>query len=86
MRKSFLVIAATAFAVSTLTVDSAHSGPYPFGDPPYTLNWDSYPQIESGCWKWNWQQYHWDNYCPAYVNPKAYMYPRSRPVVLRTKG
>ena len=46
MRKSFLVIAATAFAVSTLTVDSAHSGPYPFGDPPYTLNWDSYPQIE----------------------------------------
>jgi len=44
------------------------------------------PEIQSGCWKWNWQQYHWNNHCPVYVHPKAYMYPRSPRVVLRTKG
>lgn len=86
MLKSYFAIAAAAFAVSALTVDSAHSGTYPFGDPPYRLNWEHNPEIQSGCWKWNWQQHHWDDHCPVYVNPKAYMYPRSRRVVLRTKG
>jgi hypothetical protein len=90
MRKSLLAISAAA-AVSALVLPTgpAHSNPYPygFGDPPYTLNWDYYPQIEQGCWKWNWQQYLWNDYCPTYVHPKAYMY-HSRPsrAVLRSRG
>ena len=34
--------------------------------------------------RWNWQQYQWDDHCPVYVHPKAFMYP-SR-AVLRTRG
>src|SRR4051812_3392704 len=66
---------------------SALSGPYVLGDEPYRLNWgDSSASIESGCLKWNWQQYHWNDYCPVYVKPKAYMYPFARRVVLRSRG
>jgi hypothetical protein len=83
MQKSLLAVAAaSSFLVATS--GGAMSAPYPFGDEPYTLNWGYYPQ-ENGCWKWNWQQYLYNDTCPVYVHPKAYMYPRSN-VVLRTKG
>ena len=87
MRNSFYAIIAAAFSAVLLSGNVAHAdGPYPFGDPPYTLNWWYYPQIQTGCWKWNWQQYLWNDYCPVHVQPKAYMYyPHSR-VVLRTRG
>lgn len=77
-----LLGAAAVFVTFGLST-AAHSGPYPFGDEPYRLDWGYDPQIQSGCWKWNWQQHQWNDYCPVYVHPKAYMYPR---VVLRTKG
>lgn len=86
MRRSLLTVLAVASSFVMASAASASGGAYPFGDPPYTLNWDYHPQIQSGCWKWNWQQYQWDDHCPVYVNPKAYMYPRSRPMVLRTRG
>jgi hypothetical protein len=86
MQKSLFAIIAAAFSVLVFSPGAARSDPYPFGDPPYTLNWEYYPQIQSGCWKWNWQQYLWNDYCPVYVHPKAYMYPRSSRVALRTKG
>lgn len=85
MQKSLFAIAA-AFSVALLS-SPAYSGSYPFGDEPYRLNWGYDPEIQSGCLRWNWQQYGWDDYCPVYVHPKAYMYyPRSRHVALRTKG
>ena len=86
MQKSLFAITAAAFSVLILSSSGAQSGPYPYGDEPYTLNWWYYPQIQTGCWKWNWQQYLWNDYCPAYVSPKAYMYPRASRVVLRTRG
>jgi hypothetical protein len=86
MQKSFIAIIAASFSVVLLSTGSAYSGTYPFGDEPYRLNWGYDPEIQSGCWKWNWQQYQWDDYCPVYINPKAYMYPRAPRVVLRTKG
>ena len=86
MRKSIFAITAAAFSVVTLSSANAQNAPYPFGDPPYRLNWEYSPQIEQGCWKWNWQQYQYNDHCPVWVSPKAYMYPRTRPVVLRTKG
>jgi hypothetical protein len=82
MKKSLFAIAAAASMV--LSAGAAVSGPYPFGDEPYTLSW-GYPQVDSNCWKWNWQQYQWNDHCAAYVQPKAYMHPRSQ-VVLRTRG
>jgi hypothetical protein len=85
MQKSLLAIAA-GFSLLIATSGAAISGPYPFGDEPYTLNWGYYPQIEKACWKWNWQLYEYNDHCPVYVHPKAYMYPRSSRVVLRTKG
>ncbi|WP_234680674.1 hypothetical protein [Bradyrhizobium monzae] len=85
MYKPFLVAIAAAVCICASPA-SAQGGPYPFGDEPYRLNWYSDPEIATGCWKWNWQQYQWDNYCPVYVRPKAYMYPRARAVVVRTKG
>ena len=84
MQKSLLAAAAVSFVVLSSSV--AYSGPYPFGDEPYRLNWGYDPQMEAGCLKWNWQQYHWQDTCPVYVHPKAYMYPRSSRAVLRTKG
>ncbi len=86
MQRSLLAIAA-AFSLVVLSNSAALSGPYPYGDAPYTLSWwGYYPQIESGCWKWNWQQYQWNDQCPVYVQPKAYMYPRTGGAVLRTRG
>jgi len=84
MQKSLL--AAAAVSIVMLSSSVAYSGPYPFGDEPYRLNWGYDPQMEAGCLKWNWQQYHWQDTCAVYVHPKAYMYPRSSRVVLRTKG
>ena len=88
MQKSLFAIIAAAFSVLVLSTSGAQSGSYyPYGDPPYTLNWWYYPQIQNGCWQWNWQQYQWDDTCPVYIYPKAYMfYPRHSRAVLRTKG
>jgi hypothetical protein len=86
MPTSVLAIVAAAFSVVLLSASGAYAGPYPFGDEPYRLNWGYDPAVESGCLKWNWQQYQWNDNCPIYVHPKAYMYPRSSRVVLRTKG
>jgi len=73
------LMAATAVSLTVMFLSSAaqsgQGGPYPFGDAPYRLDFGYDPQIESGCWKWNWQQYQWDNYCPVYVQPKSYMHP-----------
>ena len=86
MQKSLLAIIATAFSLLVLSSSGAVSGPYPFGDEPYRLNWEFDPEIQTGCWKWNWQNYQWNDYCAVYVRPKAYMYPRSSRVVLRSKN
>jgi hypothetical protein len=86
MQKSLLAVSAAAVLAMLLSTAPASSEPYAFGDPPYTLNWWYYPQIQTGCWKWNWQQYLWNDYCPVYVHPKAYMYPHSSRAVLRTRG
>lgn len=85
MSKSCLLAIAAALCLFSSPA-SAQSARYPFGDEPYRLNWYPDPEIATGCWKWNWQQYQWDNYCPVYVRPKAYMYQRARAVVVRTKG
>ena len=85
MQSSTFAIVAAAFSV-VLSASSAQAGPYPFGDQPYRLDWGYDPEIESGCWKWNWQLYQWNDHCARYVHPKAYMYPRSSRVVLRTRG
>jgi len=84
-KKSFAIFAAAVSAL-LLSGKGAYSGPYPFGDEPYRLNWGYDPEIDSGCWKWNWQQHGWDNHCPVYLSPKVYLYPRSPRVVLRSKG
>lgn len=56
-----------------------------FGEPGWVeFNYD--PAIASGCLRWNWQQYSYYDHCPVYVRPKAYVYPRFRRTVLRTKG
>lgn len=86
MRNSAFAIAAACVLASVISAGSAQAGPYPFGDQPYRLNWGYDPEIESGCWKWNWQLHQWNDHCPRYVQPKAYMYPRSSRVVLRSKG
>ena len=85
-KASLIVIAAASAAMSAASSASAQSGAYPFGDPPYRLNWFYEPEIQNGCWKWNFQQYLWNDHCPVYVHPKAYMYPRYNRAVLRTKG
>jgi hypothetical protein len=86
MRKSLYAIVAAGFSAVLLSGNLAHAGPYPFGDEPYTLNWDYYPQVQSGCWRWNWQQYQWNDTCPVYINPKAYMYHPRGGAVLRSRG
>lgn len=83
--RNLCAILATAVAV-VVSAGAAQAGTYRFGDEPYRLDWSYEPQIGSGCWKWNWQQYQWDDYCPVYVQPKAYMYPRRSGAILRTKG
>lgn len=57
-----------------------------FGEEPYWPGIGREPAIESGCWRRNWQQHSWYEHCPVYVRPKAYMYPSSSRVVLRTRG
>jgi|SoiMethySBSTD1v2_1073268.scaffolds.fasta_scaffold217232_2 hypothetical protein len=86
MQRNMLAMAAAAFSLILLSTGSAQSGPYPFGNEPYRLDWVYEPAIASGCWKWNWQQHQWNDHCPRYVHPKAFMYPHSSRVVLRSKG
>jgi hypothetical protein len=86
MQRSLFAIVATALSVLVVSSGGASAGPYPFGDEPYRLNWGYDPQIQAGCWKWNWQQHHWDDHCAVYVHPKAYMHPRSSRAVLRSRG
>ena len=77
-----------AFSAVLLSGSAVYAGgaAYPFGDEPYRLNWGYDPEIQSGCWKWNWQQNGWDDHCPIYIHPKAYMYPHSSRVVLQTRS
>ena len=86
MKRAFILTAFFLAAITVATSASAQNRNYPFGDEPYRLNWGYEPEIQNGCWKWNWQQYHWNDYCAVYVHPKAYMYPRRNGAVLRTKG
>src|SRR4051794_38421199 len=85
MRNKSIAIIAAAFSAVLLSSSAASS--YPFGDEPYWLDWGptSLP-IQPECVRWNWQQYHWDNLCPVYVHPKAFMYPRASRAALRTRG
>ena len=82
MQKSLLAIAA-AVSLLILTGGGAQSGSYPFGDEPYTLGWGQ--PFDSACRKWNWQLNQYNDFCATYVQPKAYMHPRTN-VILRTKG
>lgn len=87
MSKSLLAALVTALSIVVASPNAARSEPYPFGDAPYRLDWGYDPEIGTGCWKWNWQQYQWEDHCARYIFPKAYMfYGRSRHVVVRTKG
>ena len=74
MQKSLLAIAA-AFSFLIATSGSAISGPYAFGDEPHTLSWGYYPQIEGGCWKWNWQQYQYNDHLPGLRAPEGLHVP-----------
>ena len=85
MRRSFLAVVAAVFSLVLLSTSGAYSGTYPFDDEPHRLNLWHDPEIASGCWKWNWQQHHWNDYCAVYVHPKAYMYPRASRTVLRSR-
>ena len=72
MHKSLLAIAAaSSFLIGTS--GTAISGPYPFGDEPYTLSWGQ--PYDPACWKWNWQQNQYNDFCATWVQPKAYMHP-----------
>jgi hypothetical protein len=82
MQKSLLAIAA-AVSLLILTGGGAQSGSYLFGDEPYTLSWGQ--PFDPACWKWNWQLNQYTDFCATYVQPKAYMHPRTN-VILRTKG
>jgi hypothetical protein len=87
MSKSLLAVVAAALSILGTSAAVAQSGIYPFGDPPYRLDFGYDPEITTGCWKWNWQQYQWEDHCARYVYPKVYLfYGRPRPVVLRSKG
>ena len=86
MKNSLLATVGAALSIIVLSGSSAYCGPYPFGDEPYRLDWGYDPAVESGCLKWNWQLHQWNDHCVRYVQPKAYMYPRSSRVVVRTKG
>ena len=82
MQKSLLAIAAaSSFLIATS--GTAISGPYAFGNEPYTLSWGQ--PFDSSCWQWNWQLNQYNDFCASYVQPKAYMHPRTT-VALRTKG
>jgi hypothetical protein len=81
MQKSLCAITAAAILALSLSGSAANAGAYPFGDEPYRLNWGYDAAVESGCLKWNWQQYQWNDACPVYIHPKAYMHPRATHVV-----
>ena len=83
MRK-FLFAMVWAVSLATFSNRAAYSETYPFGDPPYLLDFTYDPRVGTGCLKWQWQQYLWKDYCPVYVHPKAYMHPRG--AALRTRG
>ena len=85
MQKSLFAIVAAAFAVAVFSCGVVNAGSYPFGDEPYRLNWGYDPGVASGCLKWNWQLYQWNDTCPLYIHPKAYMHPRSTHVVFPVK-
>jgi hypothetical protein len=76
------ILSALTFVAMTIGSSNAMA----FGEEPYWPGIGREPAIESGCWRWNWQQHAWYEHCPVYVSPKAYMYPRSSRVVLRTRG
>ena len=78
----FKTLSALAFVAAVVGSSDAMA----FGEEPYWPGIGREPAIESGCWRWNWQQHSWYEHCPVYVQPKAYMYPRSSRVVLRTRG
>jgi len=83
MQKSLGAIFAAAVTALLLSGSATSAaGAYPFGDEPYWLDWGYGPAVESDCLRWNWQQYHWNNTCPVYIHPKAYMYPRATHLVL----
>jgi hypothetical protein len=86
MQRSLLVIAAVAVVMGSSSVAYSGNAPYIFGDLPYRLDFGPDPQVESGCFRWNWQQYQWEDFCAVYVNPKAYMHPRANRAVVRTRG
>jgi hypothetical protein len=86
MLKSLFAISTAAASVMLFSISTAYSGTYPFGDAPYRLNWGYDPGIESGCLRWNWQQYGWDDYCPVYFHPKAYMFPGYSRAAVRSKS
>ena len=81
-----ILFATVATALFVFSSGSAYCGSYPFGDPPYRLDFGDDPRVDSGCLRWNWQQYQWEDHCPVYVYPKAYMYPRFPGPVLHTRG
>ncbi|MCA6122749.1 hypothetical protein J6500_12705 [Bradyrhizobium sp. WSM 1704] len=86
MHKSFLAIIAAAAVTVVVSSTAARSAEYVIGDAPYRLDYGHDRPIETGCLKWNWQLYQWQDLCPVYIRPKAYMYPRGGRVVLRTRG
>jgi hypothetical protein len=86
MQRSVLAMAAAVLSAILLSAGTAQAGPYPFGDEPYRFNWGYDPAVASGCLKWNWQLHQWNDHCPRYAYPKAFMHPRPPRVVLRTKG
>jgi len=70
MQKSFVAIVAAAFR----SCCQAAGRPYPYGDEPYTLNWDSYPRSKR-LLKWNCSSINGTTPAPSYVHPKAYLFP-----------
>jgi hypothetical protein len=86
MRKSLLAITAAVVVIGSSSAAYSGNGPYVFGDSPYRLDFGPDPRVESGCLKWNWQEYQWNDFCAAYVHPKAYMHPRSRRSVVQVRG
>jgi hypothetical protein len=78
----FKTLSVLAFVVAVVGSSDAMA----FGEEPYWPGIGREPAIESGCWRWNWQQHSWYEHCPVYVRPKAYMYPRLSRVALRTRG
>jgi hypothetical protein len=86
MQRSLLAITAVMAVMGWTNAAYSENGPYPFGDAPYRLDFGPDPQVESGCLRWNWQQYQWNDYCAVYVQPKAYMHPRYKRSPVQVRG